>query len=255
MTKPVTAFTTFGANTTGTTTQLDNNFLTLKGAVNDFGTYSNYLVDSGAADAYVVTLGANLTGTLAAGLLLQIKATNANTGASTLVFNGAAAKNILTIRGAALSAGQIPANGIVEVIYDGTQFLLLSAVPSLTSITNSIAGNVALNNTGNYFTGPTVAQGTAGTWFASGTVTLVDTAGNGNYDCKLWDGTTVIDSARGNSSGGAGSRTTVSLSGVLASPAGNIRISVRDITSTSGTMEANATGEGKDSTVTAIRIA
>ena len=124
---------------------------------------------------------------------------------------------------------------------------------NMNQITNSLGADVALNNVSNYFTGPTVAQGSTGTWFASGTVSLIDTTAVAGFDVKLWDGTTVIASARAaNPSTGVG--ITVSLSGYLASPAGNIRISVRDVTSTGGTIRFNGTGESKDSTLSAIRI-
>jgi hypothetical protein len=124
----------------------------------------------------------------------------------------------------------------------------------LTIITNSLSGNVALNNVANYFDGPSVAQGSSGTWFASGTVTVGDTVGAAVIHCKLWDGTTVIDSSvRSVSaiSGGDG----ISLSGYLASPAANIRISCKDVTSTNGAIFFNITGTSKDSTISAIRIA
>ena len=125
---------------------------------------------------------------------------------------------------------------------------------SMSPITNSLSGDVALSNTANYFTGPTIAQGTAGTWFASGTVTLVDTAGAADFHIKLWDGTTVIASAQVTSSG-ANVEVVASVSGYIASPAANITISVKDVTSTSGAIVFNGTGTSKDSTVTAIRIA
>lgn len=121
-------------------------------------------------------------------------------------------------------------------------------------ITNSLAADVALSNTANYFDGPSIAQGTSGTWFASGTVTLTDTAGVASWDCKLWDGTTVISSSELSNSG-ANRVGSISLSGFLASPAGNIRISCKDIVSTSGKILFNATGSSKDSTITAFRIA
>lgn len=127
-------------------------------------------------------------------------------------------------------------------------------VPTLSSITNSIAGDVALNNTGTYFDGPSVAQGSTGTWFASGTVTVNDTTGSSVFNFKLWDGTTVIASARAVSVG-AGTSMAVSLSGFLASPAGNLRISVEDTSNATGHILANASGNSKDSTITAIRIA
>ncbi len=104
---------------------------------------------------------------------------------------------------------------------------------SLTSITNSLSGDVALNNTANYFDGPSVAQGTSGTWFVSGTVTVRDTAGGAGFLAKLYDGTTVIASAIINTPA-LNVPAIISLSGVITSPAGNLRIAVRDASSTSG---------------------
>ena len=75
------------------------------------------------------------------------------------------------------------------------------ALISNSALTNSIGSDVSLNNTANFFTGPTVAQGTTGTWFASGTVTLNDTAGAASFYAKLWDGTTVIASCFATTSG------------------------------------------------------
>ena len=124
----------------------------------------------------------------------------------------------------------------------------------LSQLSNTLAADVALNNTGNYFTGPTVAQGTTGTWFASGTVTLEDTAGGSEFRVKLWDGTTVISSAV-LSIPNVNDPVPVHLSGYLASPAGNIRISVKDISSTSGQIRFNSSGESKDSTLCAFRVA
>lgn len=125
---------------------------------------------------------------------------------------------------------------------------------SATALTNSLSGDVALNNTSNYFDGPTVAQGTTGTWFASGQVTVKDTAGIALFYWKLWDGTTVIASGLSNQFSGAASGVTISCSGYIASPAGNIRISVRDAGSTSGSILANDSGNSKDSTISVFRI-
>lgn len=123
-----------------------------------------------------------------------------------------------------------------------------------TTLTNSLSGDVSLSNVSNYFDGPSVAQGTSGTWLASGTVTLLDTSGAASFTCKLWDGTTVIASAR-SLSATTGQGISVSLSGVLASPAGNIRISCSDPSSTSGLIKFNSSGNSKDSTITVVRIA
>ena len=120
-----------------------------------------------------------------------------------------------------------------------------------TPITNSLGADVACNNTANYFTGPTVAQGTAGTWFASGTVTLNDSAGPSAFFVKLWDGTTVIASASVTVQ--AVTAVPVSLSGYITSPEGNIRISVRDVTNATGLILFDNSGNSKDSTLTALR--
>lgn len=142
--KPVTGLTQWGSTTTGTTVELDNNFSALKDAVNDLNTYSNYLLDSGAANAYVVTLGAGLTGTLTAGLKIQMKASASNTGASTLNYNGTGLLAIQTTGGAALSAGMIVSGGVYDLIYNGTVWQLQN--PSAPSGMTLIA---AKNSNGN----------------------------------------------------------------------------------------------------------
>lgn len=124
----------------------------------------------------------------------------------------------------------------------------------MSPIANSLTGDVALNNTGAYFDGPTVAQGTAGVWFVSGTVTVQDTAGAAAFTAKLWDGTTVIATLRGDSAA-ANQCVSIPLSGFITAPAGNLRISVKDATSTSGSIKFNISGIANDATITAIRIA
>lgn len=132
----------------------------------------------------------------------------------------------------------------------------VSGVPiSMTPITASLGADVALNNTGAYFDGPSIAQGTVGTWFVSGTVTVNDTAGIAGFNVKLWDGTTVIASARGTQFSGGAAGTPITVSGYITSPAGNLKISVNDASSISGNILFNASGNSKDSTITAIRIA
>ena len=109
-----------------------------------------------------------------------------------------------------------------------------------------------MDNIGLYFTGPTIAQGTSGTWWASGQVTVYDTGGNTTFLAKLWDGTTVIDSAYYTATA-ANQAVVISLSGFIANPAGNIRISVN-----AGTDDRRywrqPERQCQDSTVSAIRI-
>lgn len=124
-----------------------------------------------------------------------------------------------------------------------------------TPITNSLGADVNLNNTANYFDGPSVAQGSTGTWFVSGTVTVSEASASPVFDVKLWDGTTVIASTKFYGASSGGQNYTCSLSGYLATPAGNLRISVKDETSTGGKIVFNASGNSKDSTISAYRIA
>jgi hypothetical protein len=166
--------------------------------------------------------------------------------ASTNTTNIATNTTNIAANTAAITALQSPGNGLANS--SG------SLGVSLAKITASLGADVALNNTANFFDGPSVAQGTTGTWFVSGTVTLVDTAGAAQFQCKLWDGTTVISSSAA-SSAGANFFASVSLSGYLASPAANIRISVKDISSVSGKISFNQSGTLKDSTLSAYRIA
>lgn len=124
-------------------------------------------------------------------------------------------------------------------------------VPS--TVTNTLGADVALNNTATYFTGPSCAQGTSGTWLAVGVVTVTDTSGAGVFEVRLTDGTTVLASTR-LSTTTAGHSISATLVGVIASPAGNIKIEVRDTTSTSGAIKYNYSTNSKDSTLTVIRI-
>jgi hypothetical protein len=126
MTKPITVPNTFAtATTTIPLSQLDSNFTTVSNSINDANTYSNYAADTGVANAYVVTFS-SLTTTYAAGLRIQFKATNANTGASTINVNGQGVKNITYANGTSLGPSTILAGAIVDIMYDGTQFLLLN---------------------------------------------------------------------------------------------------------------------------------
>lgn len=120
-------------------------------------------------------------------------------------------------------------------------------------ISNVLANDVALNNSGSFFGGPTIAQGTSGTWFFSGYVTLIDSASAATFEVAVGDGVTTWASAIGNTAGG-NQRTVISLSGIAITPAGNLTINVKDVTTSSGTILHNASGLGKDSQISAFRI-
>lgn len=167
------------------------------------------------------------------------------------------------------AAGAIgtPSTGVGVVFIDSTSKaivnrddagLLHTTVPTTTAGGLTVAqvwlgADVALNNTALYFDGPTINAGTTGTWFASGSVTVEDTGVSAAFQAKLWDGTTVIDEATHNTGAGTG-RATLHLSGAIANPAANIRISVKDSSATTGFIRFNAGGNSKGATLTVMRV-
>lgn len=130
-----------------------------------------------------------------------------------------------------------------------------SIITHFTPITNALTANVPLSGSSTYNNGPAIAQGSSGTWYVTGTVTITNTSVASKFNAKLWDGTTVVASSA-NVSFSPGNPTSISLSGFITSPAGNLRIDVADTAgSTSGLILFNNTGSSQDSMISAIRIA
>jgi hypothetical protein len=125
-------------------------------------------------------------------------------------------------------------------------------MPNLAPLTNSLAAAVPMTAANTYYDGPSVAQGAIGTWFASGEVTISAVAANNQILAKLWDGTTLI--ASGYAQPSSGLNVTIHLSGYLASPAGNLRISCTNVTSSGGTIATSNGIDAKASTISALRI-
>lgn len=123
----------------------------------------------------------------------------------------------------------------------------------LTYLASSLSSNTLCS--GNGTTGPSVAQGTSGVWYASGNVSFTDSATN-NCSARLTDGTSIIDA--GVSTVPAASQfASIALSGVISSPAGNIRIIAT--VGTTGTASLISTSNTPSpqtnlSTLTVIRI-
>lgn len=128
----------------------------------------------------------------------------------------------------------------------------VSGNPVLSTITKATTANITVTTTGVFIDGPSVSQGSSGTWYASGSVTVISTGGTNTFWCKLWDGTTVIASGASNQ-GTINTPVQMSLSGTLASPAGNLRISVAPVFTT-GLIAFNQSGNSLDSFITAVRI-
>ncbi len=107
----------------------------------------NYAADTGAANAYVITLAPALT-SLVTGQEVTFKAVNANTGASTLNVNGLGVRNILKFGNVALVAGDVIAGAVVVVRYDGTAWQLVSQARTTTGERQNLnlANNATLPN-------------------------------------------------------------------------------------------------------------
>jgi len=113
---------------------------------------SDYKVDTGAANAYVITPAPAITA-YTVGQTFSFKAVNANTTASTLNVNALGTKAIVNSKGGALVANDILAGMLVTVEYDGTSMVMQNPVANAPT------------------TAPTVQQVQSQTFVASGTWT------------------------------------------------------------------------------------
>src|ERR1700722_6454982 len=164
--------------------------------------------------------------------------------------NGDILYSVTAVLGCTTASAFIGAGAGISVT--GTTTVTIAV--SLTTSSNILGGDVSLSNVSNYFDGPSMAQGTSGMWAAYGTVTITDTSSGANIYCKLWDGTNAAVASAAASTIGAGDTFTMTLSGNISSPAGNIRISCKDITSTSGKIKFNVSGLSSDSSIYGHRI-
>jgi hypothetical protein len=103
--------------------QFDADYTAISAVVNDFGTYGNYLLDTGAVNTWVASIPASTTFSLVAGVPVQVKVAVTTTSTTpTLNVNGTGAKTIVQADGSAPPAGQFIAGQIVSLIYDGTNY-------------------------------------------------------------------------------------------------------------------------------------
>ncbi|MGY3527288.1 hypothetical protein [Bradyrhizobium sp. USDA 4452] len=197
-----------------------------KGLVTAAGTVSPQL---GTSSVFGVVKVDGTTITSSAGVITAVAGAAASIQPGTTAVTGGTVGNILAV---------------------GSGPTLVQFAPSQI---NSVLGvDIAMNVANTYFDGPSVAQGSTGTWFVCGTLTVIDTAASRNFDAKLWDGTTVISSCTV-STAGANFSDTITLCGFITSPAGNLRISCRT-NSTTAKIQFNQSGNIKDSTITAYRL-
>jgi len=118
-----------------------------------------YAADAGVSDAYAITLSPAPVA-YATGMLILFKANTANTGAATLNVNALGAKALKKKGATDLGDNDISAGQIVAVVYDGTNFQIISifstdadTLDTLNSTAfmrsdqnTSTTGNITLNN-------------------------------------------------------------------------------------------------------------
>lgn len=177
MTKPISTVPNVFQNATSTIplSQLDSNFTAVTNALNDLNNYSNYIADTGTANAVVCNFPTGITTTIiATGCAITFEAANANTGATTLLVqvNSStilAATAVKNEDGSALTGAEFRAGGIYTVVYDGTYWVLAGggggggaeAGGAIYENTQSINANYTITTNKNGFSvGPmTIASG------------------------------------------------------------------------------------------------
>lgn len=146
------------------------------------------------------------------------------------------------------ATGQFTAIGSGQVALSTT-----TTTGFLTFLTKATTANITSSSTSVYTDGPSVSQGTSGTWYAVGTLTIADSASSRQWMAKLWDGTTTIASA-GSQAPGTGP-SSITLAGVISGPAGNLRMSCIPFSPVATfAMQFNYSGNSNDCNITAIRI-
>lgn len=88
-------------------------------------TFTGLVTSGGSANAQTLTLSPPIKAYVA-GQRITFIAGFTNTSGLTLSVSGLTAKSVLSLAGAALLANEIVVGQVVDVIYDGTQFILLS---------------------------------------------------------------------------------------------------------------------------------
>lgn len=98
-----------------------------------------YAADAGSNDTYVITLSP-APGSYTTGMVIHFKANTINTGAATINVNSLGAKTIKKMHDQDLADGDIEANQLVTLIYDGTNFEMQSQVATAASGAMTDAG-------------------------------------------------------------------------------------------------------------------
>ena len=140
-------------------------------------------VAGGTANALTLATTPVSSGAYVSGELIRFKTAGAaNTGAVTLNLDGRGVVNLYNISAAALVAGDLPANAVVEAVYDGTEFQVVSLAVPLKYLTSYQAAEKLRGDCQQYAT----AAGTANAI----TIAPLDSSGAAAFTA-LYDGMVV----------------------------------------------------------------
>lgn len=117
--------------------QLDANFTQVANKLNDLSTPSNYFADSsGVSNLITVTVPSPLVFAYVAGMSLLVKMANTNVSSSVNInVNALGNKPVVFNNGAPISIGALVADQIIQLVYDGTSFVLISRSNSFNALT------------------------------------------------------------------------------------------------------------------------
>ena len=133
--------------------QLDTNFTQAANASNTLANSGNYFVDSGTANAMVITIPGPLIISVVAGLPLQVKVAAANTTAVTISGTAISTTSVVYPGPGALPLlpGQLQPGAIIQIQFDGTRFQYLGPIFGSGSFTGVlISGGNTANEICNY---------------------------------------------------------------------------------------------------------
>ena len=98
-----------------------------------------YLTSVSGTDTITAVAAVGMTA-YATGQKFTFVSAGANTGAATININSIGAKALTKNGATALSAGDIPSGAAVEVVYDGTQFQVVSSMPVAAPVSGDVVG-------------------------------------------------------------------------------------------------------------------
>lgn len=150
------------------------------------GGYANYSADTGAANAFVVTIGAAVAAYVD-GLTILFKAANANTGAATVNVNALGVKTITRSDGSALQANDILAGQIMTASYSTTsgQFQLNATGSAASALAAANSASAASTSASGAATSATNAAGSATNAATSATNAATSATAAANYAAAL----------------------------------------------------------------------